>query len=225
MLTNTKTYGFNVSKPAAADILNIEVEINPDDFLGHYVNIFRTQMRMKSPLMFKMNPLTEEEFYDYFIYLFDERVKSIRGTANWRQDKLLVIPTWIQYVITQIGQVFNHAYGLKFNPFMNKQIKVITIDEALAISNKLALYADVIALHKDAMPRSPEGNEDVMSCVLLSNHVKATKILENPESTYVAAFAGVKLREEAAFNILYRISYDDVDYIRSDLTTNMEVVI
>jgi hypothetical protein len=220
-----ENYGFMPSEPSATEMEDVVITINPSDFLDGYSKAFVFEAQRVNPLMFEAHPITEEEVSAYSTFLINERIKSVHHQCpNWKNLKLLWIPDWIQYVISLIGIFSNYDYGLKFIPVMDEGVSVITIQEALEISEKIAKYQSSIGMHRDAMPRGDEGDEDVMSCALISNRVKATKRLAHPESSYVAAFAGLTLRKEATMNILYRVSYDDLNYIRSDLLSNSKII-
>jgi len=67
------------------------------------------------------------------------------------------------------------------------------------------------------MPRNVEGNSEVMSTALIGMYVRAQHKV-NPLSTYVSAFMGLKLRQEATFQVLYRVKYDDIGFIQMALT-------
>lgn len=218
-------FGFIPSSPSATEMEDVVVEINPTDFLEGYSRAFVYEAQRTNPIMFEAHPLTEEEVSAYSTFLINERINSVRNNCpNWKNLKLMWIPDWIQYVISLIGTFTNYEYGLRFLPVMDEKVQVITIQEAFAISEKISKYSTSLGMHKDAMPRGDEGDEDVMSCALISNRVKATKKLTHPESSYVAAFAGLSLRKEAAMNVLYRISYDDINYIRNDFLSNKKII-
>lgn len=220
-----ENYGFITNPPVATDLEDIIIEINPTDFLEGYSKAFVFEAQRVNPLMFDSNPLTEQEISAYSTFLINERIKSVHNNCpNWKNLKLLWIPDWIQYVISLIGTFTNYEFGLRFTPVMSQSVEVIDITKAFEISEKLAKYSTCLGMHKDAMPRGNEGDEDVMSCALISNRIKSTRKLAHPESSYVAAFAGLTLRKEATMSILYRVSYDDINYIRNDFLSNKKII-
>jgi hypothetical protein len=89
----------------------------------------------------------------------------------------------------------------------------MTFEEAVEISNKIGAFEDDLQIVYDAMPRSEMGNEDVMSTALIAGYVRSLKVVEHVSSTYVAAFLDMKLKQEVAFQALYRIQYDDLNFI------------
>ena len=56
-----------------------------------------------------------------------------------------------------------------------------------------------------------------MTTALIADYVRATKELAHPVTTYLTAFLGLKLREENAFKVLYRVQYDDLSYLAQAL--------
>jgi hypothetical protein len=95
----------------------------------------------------------------------------------------------------------------------------MTFEEALSVSEKVGMFLDDLQIVQDAMPRSEQGNVDVMSTAMIAGYVRAMKKVDHVSATYVTAFLGMKLKEEAAMQTLYRVQYDDIGFIASALTT------
>lgn len=123
-------------------------------------------------------------------------------------------PVSITSEVVQYAKAFN-AKVAEIEPMKAP----INYDQALAISEKIASYEDEIQIVKDAMPRGVEGHKDTMSCCILAEHVVSMHKVEHPVSTYMAAFLNLKIQEELEMSALYRIQYDDIEYIRSALLT------
>jgi hypothetical protein len=58
-----------------------------------------------------------------------------------------------------------------------------------------------------------------MTSALIAGYVRSIEPVGHVISTYVAAFMGLKLREEMSFKVLYRVQYDDLQFIASTLAT------
>lgn len=80
-----------------------------------------------------------------------------------------------------------------------------------------AFEVDGVSMHKDAFPRDKEGDQDMMTMAVIGDYVKSMSETPHPIQSYVSAFIGAKLEEEAAFKVLYRVRYDDVKFIRAML--------
>lgn len=81
------------------------------------------------------------------------------------------------------------------------------------------MLIDDLQIVQDGMPRSSDGNVDVMSTALIAGYVRSLKRVEHVAATYVTAFLGMKLKEEVAMQTLYRVQYDDIEFIATALTS------
>lgn len=205
------------SKPTSVPMETVEVTIG-GDLLEDFGKAFVKEAWRKNPLRAEQVNLTPEEVQDYCDYLLTQRVKQIHDDCpDWRKLKNLYIPAFIQYNLSMIGLVILRDRGLKLIPTI--EASKMSFEEALAISEKIGSFEDDLQIVKDAMPRSIEGDVDVMSTALIADYVRALKPVEHVASTYVTAFLGMRLKEEAAMAALYRVQYDDVAFIASALLT------
>lgn len=204
--------------PTAVPMEIVEVVIQPKILIGDYAIAFLKECERTQPLRALTHGLTQEEIYDYCVFLLDARIKSVTSyVPQFSRLKVLAIPAFIQYCLENVGKVVRNDVGLTMIPVLDES-KVITFEQALAISDKISSFEDTLVILKDAMPRSPEGNQEVMSTALIAGYVRA-QMKVSPVSSYVSAFLGLKLRKENDFQILYRVQYDDLEYIRMALTT------
>lgn len=201
------------------------MSISVSKMLGEFCKKFVNEAEFRNPNRFTQQSFTSEELVSYCEFLMDRRIKTVNGECkDWRELKVLVIPSYIQYVLSMVGTVIKRDFGLKLTPVldrsMNTNIKgvtkdVMTLAEARVISEKLAYFERDLSLVQDAMPRGVEGNDDVMSTALIGGYVRAFKKVEHISATYVCAFLDMKLKESLAINALYRYQYDDYNYIES----------
>lgn len=214
------------TKPTSVDLEVIEVGISSGVVMGNFAQALVREAMRKNPLTYEKVRLTEEESVQYFDYLMYNRILSLKGNPNWRKLKVLYIPSYVQYAMRMIGEVTNHQFGLKFVPVWDGPMPegegdpskgtLITYEEALVISDKLAAFSEDLQLVQDAMPRNTEGDADVMTTALIARRVHSMK--EVPiTKTYLTAFMNFQLRKEMTFKVMYRLQYDDLDYIASAL--------
>jgi len=203
----------------------IEVEISTDALFGDYAKAFIEEAQRVNFNRFRTINLTEEDMEKYIWYLVSERVKFVhQNCPDWRKLKILYIPAWIQYNLRMIGLVEIREYGLLIDPIIKvPEDKEITFEQAHEISKKLGAMERDMQIFDDAMPRSPKGDVDVMTTALISKYIRSIHPVTHVASTYVSAFMGMKIKEEAAFKVLYRIQYDDIDYIRQALTAERQI--
>lgn len=217
-----ETLDLTGAKPTSIPMEIIEVQISSDNLLGNYAKAFVAEAFRVAPLKAQQLNLTMEEVSSYCNYLLYQRILSVKGDCkDFRKLKVLYVPIWIQYNLSMIGEVVIREKGLRMVPTM--EASNMTFEEAVAISEKIGSLENDLQIVQDAMPRDPKGNKDVMSTALIAGYVRSIEKVEHVASTYVTAFLGMKLKEEAAMQVLYRIQYDDVAYIASVLTTEKRI--
>lgn len=215
-----KTLDLGTGAPTSVEMEVIKVEVTADDMVTDYARAFVKEAYRVAPSRAEQVKLTEDEMIAYAKFLLVKRIECIEDDCkDWRRLKSLYIPVFLQYALRMIGKVTIRKRGLTLLPVMTDR-DTISLDEALVISNKVGSFEDDLQLVQDAMPRDNNGDVNVMSTALIAGYVRALNEVEHASDTYVAAFLGMKLREEQAFAVLYRTQYDDVEFIRSALTLN-----
>lgn len=199
----------------------IEVQIDPEMVVKDYSDAFVKELRRRNPQRFQAEEITADDMYTYSCGLLKIRVESVENNCpNWRRAKGLYIPAWIQFAISRIGESSDRKRGLQFVPVFNYSYD---LDWMLAFSDSLAAYADDgVALFQDAFPRDREGNLDTMSLAVINDYVKGQSQVQ-PVNSYIAAFLGFTLAKDTAFDVLYRVRYDDIDFIHDQLIHTKEL--
>lgn len=206
------------AKPISVPMETIEVKVEGDLF-EDYARAFVKEAYRKNPLRAEQVGLTADEVTDYIRFLLTKRIESISGNcSDFRKLKPLYVPVWIQYNLAMIGIVTIRDRGIKLVP-VEEEPSNMTLAEALAVSEKIGMFIDDLQIVQDAMPRSDQGDIDVMSTALIAGYMRSLTPVKHVASTYASAFMGMKLKEEMAFAALYRVQYDDVAFIASALTT------
>jgi len=205
------------TKPISVPTEVVEVEIDPTVMVDDFSKALSSEIVRLNPRRAEQVGLTEDELINYDRYLLKQRVATVSNSCkDWRLLKNLYIPDWIQFSLSNIGRVLDPERGLEFVPVCNFKLD-FTIDDALEVSHKLHYFVDDIRLSLDAMPRSIDGNYDVMSDAIINGYLRSTHKNEHPVFTYVAAFMGFKLKKDNALAALYRTQYDDLQYIATAL--------
>lgn len=200
----------------------IEVQIDPKLMVKDFAEAYAKELYRRNPLRAKEVNLTSAELYSYFTGILKTRVDSVNEECKyWRQAKQLLVPTWVQFVISRIGLVRDTQRGLIIKPVLDVKVD---IKQLLDVSNRLELFLeDGVALHKQAFPTVPEGDVDTMSMSLINDYVYGQSKVPAVNS-YIAAFLGFTLKRNTNFEILYRVRYDDVDFIRDMLINTKELL-
>lgn len=206
------------AKPISVPMETIEVAIGGELF-GDYATAFLKEAYRKNPLRAEQVGLTSDEVQEYVKYLVTKRIQSVRGEcSDFRRLKVLYIPAWIQYNLAMIGRVIIRDRGLTLVP-VEDEPSSMTLEQAMKVSEKIGMFIDDLQIVQDAMPRDDRGDLDVMSTALIAGYMRSLNPVKHVASTYASAFMGLKLRQEAAFQALYRIQYDDIAFIAAALTT------
>lgn len=210
------------SKPNAVPMETIEVEVGCEMF-NDYAKAFLNEAMRKNPLLAERVQLSISEIEDYIKYLMIKRIECVQSScSDYRKLKALAIPVWIQYNLAMLGEVKIRDKGIRLVPRTSFNTDM-TFEQALEISRKIEMFIDDLQIVVDAMPRDIEGDHDVMMTALIAGYMRSIDRVAHPISTYVSAFMGFKLREEAAFKVLYRVQYDDIAFIASALTSRKEL--
>lgn len=204
------------TKPTTMSLETINVMVEPTTFVGDYAKAYCAELLRRNPDRFDASELDEEELNAYFLGLIGIRLDQIQGNCKvWRQAKELYIPSWIQFILSGIGIVTDYNRGLALSPKFKSDYD---IDRMLNTSNKLRVFSsDGVSMHKDAFPRDVEGDPDMMGMAIINGYVQSMTEIPHPIQSYVAAFLGLRLEEEATYKMLYRVRYDDVNFIKQML--------
>lgn len=191
----------------------IEITIDPELIMEGYAKAYVAELNRRNPDRLKASGITHQALHEYFKGLLAIRIQSLEGNLHdWRKAKQLYIPSWIEFAISRVGIVVDAKLGLKFVPKADINYDMTSL---LDMSDQLQTFlADGVVLHRDAFPRTEEGDMEVMSMAIIDGYVRSGKDDAHPISAYIAAFLGFKLKQETAFQMLYRVCYDDVDFIR-----------
>lgn len=212
------------TKVTTNSLEKIHVAIDPKVMIGNFAQSYRNELRRRNFEKYDSDPLTVEEFNLYFQRLVKLRIMSVEDDCpDWRQARQLYIPSWIEAVISMLGKVVDTERGMVIIPsfelewtYRDKKIDGSkgTIDEMLDFSLRLGSFReDGLVLHKDAFPRVPDGDKDVMMMAIIDGYVKSQLKVAHPIAGYIAGFLGMKLQQEQTFKLLYRVRYDDINYI------------
>jgi hypothetical protein len=224
MKVNTTSFDFSSldlsgTKPISIPMETVEVSISSTDMIDSYAKAFCAEARRKNPLRAEQVNLTDDEVTQYADYLITKRVECVHNECqDARKLKVLYIPSYLQFVLETIGIYQDRTYGLKLVPIMEEKSEM-TFEEALKVSEKIGSFIDDLQIVQDAMPRENVGHEGVMATALIAGYMRSYKTSVKPVDTYVAAFLKLQLVKEQSFAALYRIQYDDYDFIQAALTS------
>lgn len=214
-----KTLELGSSQPTSVPTEVIVVEISKDNLMGGYGKAFVQEAYRVNPLRAEQIKLTPEEVEEYCNFLLTKRINSVHlNCPEFRKLKALYVPAWIEYNLQLIGRVDMYDIGLTIMPEIAEPSNM-SFEEAVVISDKIGQLIDDLQIVQDAMPRDIHGDVNVMSTAMIAGYVRAIRKVDHVSFTYATRFLGLKLREEAAMRALYRVQYDDVNFIASVLTT------
>ena len=207
--------------PTTSELLEVKVMLSPETMVKPYAKSYHNELYRRNPVKAQAVGLTEDDLYFYFSQLLLIRVQQVNDTLMyWRQAKALYIPDWIQFTLTQVGYAIDRNKGFKFVPVLDGEVDM---NKCLDISNRIQSFEiDNVGMSHDAFPRETSGDLDTMSMAVIDGYVKGVNV-SHPISSYVSAFIGAKIMEEQAFSMIYRVRYDDVDFIAHMLLNTKEI--
>lgn len=214
----------------------VEVEIDPNEIMKDYGEAVVHDLERRNPLkfqstvkqfqnsgLFKIDGEAEDAFIDYFNqYMTDLvriRIQSInRNCKIWRIAKTLAVPPYVQWAISQIGETYDMIHGRKFIPVFSNNELALSVDQLLKITEYLKSFElDGVVMIYNGFKSDPAGDSETMAYAIIDGYIKSPDHYSNPAKSYIAAFLGMKLRQESTFRALYSVSYDSVDLIKYQL--------
>lgn len=223
---------YRTQGPTAVALTTVTVTIDPDVMITDYARQFYEERFRVDALLAErqekakgVDHLCWEDIDKYALYLIKQRVLCVENQCrDFRLLKSLYIPSFLQYGLSLIGEVIIRDQGLRLIPeFTMPEGKEIDFKEASRISGLIRMFEGKLQMVLDGMPRTRLGDVDTMSCALIADELRAHHKVEHVANAYAAAFMGFKLKEEQAMQILYRIQYDDLEYIRSAIIRRSEL--
>lgn len=196
----------------------VEVKVSVDRLTNDYAKAIVRHVSIEAEKVQAEVNLTEDEVIAYLAFLLTMRCAQIAGTCTiWGKLKNLWIPSYFQWILSCVGEYRDRQYAIDVVPVMEEP-STMTLEQAFVISNKLGEFEHVLHLVRAAMPTGTNGDQTVMSCVIIDNTIRSLRRDVHPALTYVAAFANMQLRKETAFAALYRTQYDDLDTIAMQMS-------
>lgn len=204
------------SKHVPTSMRTIAVKVHVSNGLKQFNHAFVQEAGRKNPLMADRVNLTEEELYAYEEFLLKNRVDVVKlESRNFKQLKRLAMPCFVERVLTDVGEVMIRDRALSIKPVYDGG-EVISLEEAIAISDKVDAFYDDLAVVEGAMPGDPNGNPEVMTLALIEGYVMGMGDYNDPLVEYICYALGL-LMEETQFNALYYMRYDDVRTIECNM--------
>ena len=238
---NSKFESLNFdTHPTNGNYDTINVSVDFEKIVSGYAQAYAHELHRRNPLRYEASKLNEESLEFYFKYLIWIRLQCVHDSCTeFRRVRALMVPDWIAFILDKLGEAFYPKMGLHIVPtcpseveFLKclkvekalslkdkapKEISVLLFGDALDISTRLRAFRDDgVGMSDNAFPRSKEGDAEVMSTMLIDDYVKSIKEV-TPIKTYVSAFLGLNMLGSHAWDALFRIRYDDIEYIRDRL--------
>lgn len=205
------------SKHTSVPVRELHILVAETEAMRSFNEAFVREGMRKNPLMAEKINLTVDELSDYENFLIHKRVEIVQGTCReFRVLKRLAMPCFIERVLTDIGRVKILERGLDIRPVADDS-QIITLAEAIEISNKIESFYDDLAVVVGAMPGAEEGNPETMTMALIEGYILGQGDYDDPLVQYIVYFLAMTL-QETQFNCLYYMRYDDVRTIASNIS-------
>lgn len=207
------------SKHTSVPVRHLHIKVGIEGMKSFNEAFIREGLR-KNPLMAEKVNLTTEELAEYEKFLLVNRVDIVNGTCKtFRMLKRLAMPCFVERVLTDVGRVQIRDKGLDIHPVVDDKMRegIITLEEAIDISQKIESFYDDLAVVVGAMPGDEGGNSETMTLALIEDYVVGMGDTDDPLVQYIV-FALQMMLEETEFNALYYMRYDDVRTIEANIS-------
>lgn len=216
-----------------ADYQNVEVVVDPMFMMGEYAEAIVHDLERRNPIRFasvekQMSVAFEgqtmiEVMTAYMCDLARIRIAMIHDNfKDVRTAKELAMTPYVQFAISLIGVVRDLDHGRKLVPCIGDPDLSMTMAQLLKVTEYLRVFeSDGVVLLYDAFPRTKDGDQETMSYAIIDGYIKSIDRNSNPAKSYVAAFLGMKLRQESELKCLYSVRYDNVEYVRDRLIAEL----
>jgi len=218
----------------------ISVSLNVDLILADYGAWYARELEIRAPKKFSASKLTADMITAYFTQLLALRIhdvreklgekvtiadildKPIKPNLSWHIRKLLIAPPWIEFTLSSVGVHIDRRFGIKIIP---SPLKYVDQFNMLEISNTLRAFEDDgFSFVDNVFSSDINGNPDVMRLAVVEDFVMGMAEVK-PYATYVASFLGLQIDKSHALAALYRVRYDDIEFIKSALTLERTLIL
>jgi hypothetical protein len=198
---------------------NLTIQVGIDG-MASFNEAFVREGERKNPLMAEKVNLTTEELADYERFLLVNRVDIVNGSCKiFRMLKRLAMPCFVERCLSDVGRVTIRERGLDIHPTVDDSTRkdLISLDDAIVISQKIESFYDDLAVVLGAMPGDEGGNSETMTLALIQDYVVGMGDYDDPLVQYIV-FALQCMLIETEYNSLYYMRYDDVRTIEANMS-------
>lgn len=152
--------------------------------------------------------ISSEEMESYLNFLLKTRVDQVSGNKVDRSVRMFAVPALFALALAHIGPCFDKEQGLDIIPVMDKSVKVISLDEAKAISMKLLLIEDFGFELVLGLPRDLKGDINFMLFHMAEGEILRHDRVAHPAYATLISFFRVNQIESL---LSHRQSYGHAD--------------
>lgn len=222
MAQNTQTKAAKLEQvPVKMDLLLFE----------QFAKGLEADLKRRNWQLFDKSGISVDDLFKYLALPLVYRISDFEGVPKHETNSFkyygdlprhqvnnLNYPFWIEHVVAQVGIAVDYDYGLKFVPqlILNEEVQLtLSREKIIDIHHLLGAYEEHgLAVVTNVLPKGTEGNIDVMAMTIIEDIVKSYKHL-HPAGSYVAAFLGNKIAQAKEWSALFRVSYEEVEYIKT----------
>lgn len=208
-------------KPVPAAYETIEVEVSLESIFNEYMDalLWKVQTDPRGSKLDEQLHLSGEDVRMYLGYILQQRVLRCNGgKVNFTLLNELWVPSFFITAMSLIGNYSDPQTGLTFR-LKTSDSTEYSEEEIQKIAFKFAMLRDVIQSVRGAAPRSTDGDPEVMTTACIGNHVRSMAEVSHPLMTYFTAFLSAKVAEEVGMKGLYKLQYDNLDYLANVFRT------
>lgn len=166
-------------------------------------------------------PVEEDQvkaYLEYAVYAavtLQDHDSRDRGALLWKRHDTFYLPAFLGVFIAQIGVVNRPEIGIRLKPVWSGEPPKITRDGLVRVSGLLQVLENHGFEMMRGLPRVSEGSWQMMSMIVVEQHVLSTTPEHHPSYAVMAAFFGVTGLQETLGSSAYRVRYASEEQIKS----------
>jgi hypothetical protein len=204
----------------AIDMIRVKVDLTPSDLFTDLASAYFAEVTRITRFENKVSTINEESMLKYFQTLLYLHVQNVNSRVKTEYNKVkynAIIPTPIYTLLTQIGEVVDKNFGLKFYPsFEIDSTELLSPSEMIDFGYELLRMENLgLKLTTNGLPSSNTSGElGFMGAYAYENEVRSYRH-DNPVYGFYAAMFKTKGIEQALGISALRVRYGYIDHYKS----------
>lgn len=204
---------------SAIDMIRVKVDLTPSDLFTDLASAYYVEVERVTRFETKVSTISEESMLKYFQTLLYFHVQNMTSRVPLEYNKVkfnAIIPTPIYTLLTQIGEVTDKNFGLRFVPSFEIDIKaLLSPSEMIEFGYELLRMENLgLKLTTNGLPGHDSGELGFMGAYAYENEVRSYRHDNPVYGFYASMFKTNGIEQALGFKAL-RVRYGYVDHYKS----------